>query len=200
MNRTIWVTLIAFAIAAALFIGRQAESNAQGTIDVPVQKTALDSLIEVYAQRKIDGTQVEAKPVDILEQEDTIKLRSEIIDLRVERDRLLSRNKQLQEQVESLKKNEFVCQINDCVSRDDTDLEKVRMDVVNWVHIHNMMVSIQAECPDPGTSPIYKMAEKWKEEASGHLRIMGIYVPEEGGKIDLDKVLTEIEEINARRP
>jgi hypothetical protein len=199
MKKTATITFIVIASLAALFIGRQAESNAaQNRTDLTVQKTALDSLIEMYAQRKIDSAKVEEAPVDILESEDVIKLRSELIDIRVERDRLMSRNKQLQEQIQQIKTNTgSKCSIENCVPQEEVELEKIRMEIVHWVHMHNMMNYIKNNCENDVY--ICNQAQEWAEGAARHLRVMGINVLE-GEEIDLDRALTELEAVKSGRP
>lgn len=197
--KTATITFIVIASFVALFVGRQDHSNAaQSPPTAMVQKTALDSLIEMYAQRKVDNDKVDASPVDILETEDVIKLRSELIDLRVERDRLASRNKQLHDHIEKLKETGIsVCGISTCVLQEEVELEKIRMEIVHWVHMHNMMNHIHRNCSD--NVEVCDQSKEWAEGAARHLRVLGISVLE-GEEIDLDRALTELEAAKSDKP
>jgi len=193
MKKTLLTTAI--IVAGVLFFGITGGLSAQSEQNIkPKQESSLDRLIEVYAQRKATAIRVsESEILQPVEQgTDTMtELRSEIIDLRVERDRLESKNRQLLEKLNSLKNtNSNECINNECVPIEQYEFEKVKLVVAHWVQMHNFTENLMQLYKED--SEAHTVVVQYHNKAVKQLRILG-FNPGVNQTVDLDELITEVE-------
>jgi hypothetical protein len=159
------------------------------------QKTSIDSLIALYAEKR--GTQITpftAGGEEKLLDDDNLRLRSEVIDLRVERDRLASRVRML----ESERKEILVvgakskCEPTPCISEQEVKADKIMIQAASAIRAHNIGINLRrnSDCPEA-----HKYAEAMINGAIEDLKLLGFDTTNVNEELELDTLMSQLEQI-----
>lgn len=190
-KNTMKVTSLIIA-SAGFYLLLLSQVSGNESFQVPDQKTSIDSLMEMYAQkqetRSVKG--IEDTPMD-----DNVKLRSEVIDLRVERDRLESRVRNLEHELKEVvvvgaKSN---CESASCVSAQDVEAEKILIQAASAVRSHNIGINIRrnSQCKEA-----HKYADEMINGAIEDLKLLGFDTTNVDENLELDALMNQLEQKN----
>lgn len=165
------------------------------------QKTSIDQLIDIYSsQRRATGQIIvytKEQKGQLLD-DDNLRLRSEVIDLRVERDRLASRVRSLESELKEVvvvgvKSN---CNAVACSSDQETEAEKVLIKAASAVSTHNIGIRIlqNSECEEA-----HKYANEMITGAIEDLKLLGFDTTNVNEELELDTLMNQIEQKEAQK-
>lgn len=187
-----FTSLIMTTLGLSLLLMSQVSGNEKYQ-QITGQRTSIDSLMEMYAQKReinsIENTE------HLTPDEENLRLRSELVDLRVERDRLESKVRHLENELQEVvvvgaKSN---CEEVSCVPSANADAEKVLIHAASAVRAHNIGVGIRR---DSQCKEAHKYAEEMINGAIEDLKLLGFDTTNLNENLELDALMNQLEQTN----